>query len=1369
MCGIAGIFHYRSANRPVDRPLLERMTRALAHRGPDGEGFHVDGPLGFGHRRLAIVDLSPTGSQPMSNEDGSLWINYNGEFYNHRAQRTRLEARHAFRGSSDTETFLHLFEERGVECFAEVAGIFAAAFWDRRRRILTLARDPLGVKQLYYHDDGYRIAFASEIKALLCDESISRALDEEGVNQYVHFQTPLFERTFFKGIRQLRAGEWIEVSSAGLRRHTYWKLTNFGPREGSPESHIEALREQLTTVVRDQLMSDVPVGSFFSGGIDSSTVAAYAKQVGQPPRCFGVHFADQGVADERPYQEAAAKALGLELELMTLDGSSFPDDLARAIHHQDEPVIGAAMLPMYHVSKLAAAKVKVCLGGQAADEIFGGYARYGLVRPWLVIGSWFSGRLPRSGHRGTSGASVGGNLLHDVVDPTILRRLFRSARYAADWRARYFENFVKVPENAWRDIFGDNQLLSRDECRASFGEALEKSGASDPATQVMHWDMQTYLTGLFHQDDRMSMAHGLESRVPLADPRLVQFAFELDFNLKFRAGATKWILREAVADVIPPEVLNRRKVGFATPAERWMKESHRGFVRDVLLSTRARQRGLWNPKGLGRLLKDEQHPFWFDIAWKALCIETWARAFLDGARSRSEADGTAIELRSHTAPPPRARRNPLTALAQSLQEAKDLGFSGSLFRAGWELKRRSGLIRRFERAPAPLPDDLAHRLATQLRTANCTLGVDASAVAASMRSRIPAPQLKELIQSAQDSERGRILCFSRWTADCGWPMDWHANPLNGRRWRSRLHWTQVLADEARVGDVKLSWEAARFPQAYRMARAAVFEPSLRQRMAEALGEQISSFNAQNDYGLGIHWVSGQEIAIRLMAWWFALTVLGKEPALQRAAPRIVQATHQAIEHIDSYFEYTRRAVYNNHLLAESLALLLGSALFTDSPKAAAWRTKSLSVLDEQAQAQFFSDGGHFQDSHNYHRVVMLYYLWAAAFLRLQGQPLPAVWQTRMEKSLEFMSAHQNPGDGRLPNFGPNDGSLPFVLSTCAFSDFRPLLQSLSVLTRGERLYEPGPWDEECAWFLGPAALDVPLRRKSWAAASFRESATHLVLRGSEPSTFSVFRCGDIKQRFSQIDMLSIDVWWRGLNVIVDAGSYSYNGPQKWHRHFARTESHNTIQVDGEDQMLHHRRFKNLYWTRAKLTRCENAGPWAVCGGEHLGFERTTGCIHQRSVLFAKDEIWVVADQISGQGSHSARLHWLGGDFPHRYDRPRGELTLATPCGPFCIAVLGPQGEPLSGDVASGVEDPPRGWLSRHYGEKIAVPSLAVEAHGIVPLRFVTVMSFGPARVEVAGRNWSIEAGGLAVRFELEQCAFRRIDVQPAKRGRRARA
>jgi hypothetical protein len=594
------------------------------------------------------------------------------------------------------------------------------------------------------------------------------------------------------------------------------------------------------------------------------------------------------------------------------------------------------------------------------------------------------------------------------------------------------------------------------------------------------------------------------------------------------------------------------------------------------------------------------------------------------------------------------------------------------------------------------------------------------------------------------------------------------NPINGRRWNPELHWTQALRDERRVGDVKLTWEVARFPQIYRMARAAAFEPSLRRRMAEALSGQIDSFIAENPYGLGIHWISGQELAIRAMAWTFALSVLGQEPAFQKTGAAMVQACHQMIEHIDAYTEYTRRAVYNNHLIAECLALLLGARLFPDLPKAARWRERSLAILDEQTEAQFFSDGGQFQDSHNYHRVMMLYYLWASALLVNQRQPVPEPWRSRMEKSLDFLLAHQNPTDGRLPNFGPNDGSLPFILSTCDFSDFRPVLQSISVLTRGERIYEPGPWDEECAWLIGPSALEVPLRKRSMRTVSFAETGTH-VLRGKDTSTFCVLRCGDIKQRFSQIDMLSTDVWWRGQNVIVDSGSYSYNGPQKWHRHFARTESHNTLQVDNEDQMLHYRRFKNLYWTRARLNRFENEPQWAVCGGEHLGFERTTGCIHQRSVLFAKDEVWVIVDQISGTGAHLARLHWLGGDFPYQYHHRQGQLTLATPSGPFCIAVLDEDGNPLGGHVASGLEEPPRGWLSRHYGEKVAVPSLSVERQGTVPFRFVTVLSSGEAQIQVVTNNWCVEAGGLVVRFGLDECSFSRITVTSGARERTASA
>lgn len=389
MCGISGIFNYADPSRPVDRALLERMTRTLAHRGPDAEGFFVDGPIGLGHRRLSIVDLSPAGAQPMPDETGQCQLVYNGEFYNHAESRSRLAAHHAFRGHSDTETLLYLLRDEGPGALASTAAIFGLAFWDGRRRALTLARDPLGVKQVYYYDDGARVLFASGIKALLACPEVPRELDAEGLNQYLHFHTALFERTFFRGVRQLRPGQYLTFTRGGPKATTYWRVEDFDRAAGRPEERVRELQEKIARVVQDQLMADVPVGTFFSGGIDSSAVAAFAKRGGYSPRCFGVHFKDQGVIDEQPFQEAAARALGLELELVTLDGSTFPEDFLKLMYFQDEPVIGAAMLPMYHVSRLASQKVKVCLGGQAADEIFGGYARYALARPAHVLRSWF--------------------------------------------------------------------------------------------------------------------------------------------------------------------------------------------------------------------------------------------------------------------------------------------------------------------------------------------------------------------------------------------------------------------------------------------------------------------------------------------------------------------------------------------------------------------------------------------------------------------------------------------------------------------------------------------------------------------------------------------------------------------------------------------------------------------------------------------------------------------------------------------------------------------------------------------------------------------------------------------------------------------
>jgi asparagine synthase (glutamine-hydrolysing) len=638
MCGIAGIYHYGEPGRPVDRAVVVRMTRALAHRGPDGEGIHIDGPLGLGHRRLAIVDLSPTGAQPMATADGSHVITYNGEFYNHAGFREQLGgAGRRFAGTSDTETLLYLVADRGPEILENVAGIFAFALWDRAARRLLLARDQLGVKQLYFHDDGRRIVFASEIKALLECPDVPRAPDPVAINQYLHFHTPLFERTFFRDVQQVRPGEHLQVDPRGITRRTYWAIRDFTPRGGSDLENVTQLRERLAHVVREQLMSDVPVGSFLSGGIDSTAVAAYAARAGKAPLCFGVHFTQQGVIDERPFQEATARALGLELDLITLDGSTFPTDLPRLLYYQDQPVIGAAMLPMYYVSQLAARRVKVCVGGQAADEVFGGYARYALVHPGRVLRSWLLGSsasvAPGARPAAARGArGFGGNLWKQLADRRNLLRLAGNAGALRGWRARYFNNFAKVPEALWRAIFADRRSVSRADAREIYDRTLDASPAVDPADKVMHWDMQTYLPGLFQQDDRMSMANSLESRVPLADPRMVQFAFGSGFDLKFRGGASKWILRQAVADVVPDEVLNRRKVGFDTPAESWMKHRHAEFVRDTLLSRRARERGIFSPAGLERFLAREDHPLWFDVVWKALCIETWATVFLDGAR-----------------------------------------------------------------------------------------------------------------------------------------------------------------------------------------------------------------------------------------------------------------------------------------------------------------------------------------------------------------------------------------------------------------------------------------------------------------------------------------------------------------------------------------------------------------------------------------------------------------------------------------------------------------------------------------------------------------------------------------------------------------
>jgi len=688
----------------------------------------------------------------------------------------------------------------------------------------------------------------------------------------------------------------------------------------------------------------------------------------------------------------------------------------------------------------------------------------------------------------------------------------------------------------------------------------------------------------------------------------------------------------------------------------------------------------------------------------------------------------------------------LQSLRNLGQELYELGPKGAAFRVVWEITRRGPF-----NTTSSLPYGIGRASSKQPSADGWMAHLpfhDPLSVANGVRDRIAPSALQKLLTTADRALPGEIECFGRWPANFGEPIKWHRNPLTHETWPAAVPWGRAVAGHDRAGDVKLCWEVGRFPHAYHMARCAAFFPETAPRFARALARQIRDFHIENPYGYGIHWASGQEVAFRLLAWLF-----GADTLLARSDAEVGVLLRDALligaAHIEKNLNYARLAVYNNHLLSEALALFAVGALLPDVPVARGWRDLGRTILDDESEAQFYSDGAYIQQSHNYHRVAIHDLLWACLFAKSMGDRPSSAWVEALSRSISFLVAHQNPDDGRLPNYGSNDGSMPGIFSTCDFSDFRPSLQTANLLVHGRRLYEPGPWDEMAAWFLGPAMLDAPLEPPRRRTVSFTHTGYH-VLRGRDDSSFTTFRCGTLLDRFSQIDMLHVDVWWRGLNVLTDPGSYLYNDRPEWHRHFMRTDCHNTVAVDGLDQMLHFRQFKVLYRTHARLLQFEESADVALCAGEHYGYRRHPGgCVHRRSVLFLKDDLWVVVDHIAGSGQHAMRLHWLAGDFPHTYDGDISRLTLQTDAGPFFIQALDERGAPLPATVVAGQEHPPRGWLSCYYGEKIAVPSFAVHVAQVLPATFVSVLSGQhQPMVDVNGEDWSIAVGERRVNFRI---------------------
>ena len=622
MCGINGVFHYRDGG-VADPGLVERQALVQRHRGPDDAAVWCEGPVGLGHRRLAIVDLSPGGRQPMANEDGALQVVYNGELYNWPEMKGTLAARgHRFRGSSDTEALLHLYEEHGDDMVRLLRGMFAFALYDRGRRRLLLGRDRVGKKPLYWHDDGRRIVFASELKALLLDPSVPREVDERAIADVLTFQYVPGPRTIWKNVHKLPAGHVLACDARGVEVRRYWSLPVVPEEEDRGADHYrERLRATLTDAVRMRLMSDVPLGAFLSGGIDSSAVVALmSRVVGEPVQTFSIGF-EEGEWSELEHARAVAKHLGTDHHELIVRPRAL-ELLPRLIWHLDEPFGDASMIPTSYVAEMARRNVTVALSGDGGDEAFAGYTTYPWARDYARLD-----RLPRALRRAAGWPAR----LLDFEHP-LGRRLRRASLDVVD---RHLEVMAHFPPAELRRVLGPD-LARRLRDHDPFAPARERH-ARDAATlgevpALLALDTSTYMIDdVLVKVDRTSMMHSLEVRCPLLDHEVLELVAAIPFHYKLRGDVSKWILRECVRDLLPPSILARGKQGFGVPLERWFGDDFGRLAREVLLDPRCVARGWLDPGGVRRVLEspDRRPDARARQVWTLLCLELWAQTYVD--------------------------------------------------------------------------------------------------------------------------------------------------------------------------------------------------------------------------------------------------------------------------------------------------------------------------------------------------------------------------------------------------------------------------------------------------------------------------------------------------------------------------------------------------------------------------------------------------------------------------------------------------------------------------------------------------------------------------------------------------------------------
>jgi len=623
VCGIVGIFHYRGREH-ADAGVLARMADAIIHRGPDDSGYHVEGPVGIGMRRLSIIDLD-TGQQPISNEDGTRVVVCNGEIYNFRDLRARL-GHHRFTTSGDVEPLVHLYEDHGADFVRQLRGMFALAIWDRPARRLLLARDRLGVKPLYYIDTGEVLLFASEVKALLQVPGIPREVDTDVLHHYLSLNYVPSPMGLLRGIRQLGPGELLECGANGVETRPYWDL-RFVPETGvSEDEWARRIRDKLAEATRIRLVSDVPFGAFLSGGVDSSAVVAMmAGAMQEPVKTFSIDFKEASFS-EAPYaaQVAALYQTDHRVDVADMDATALLDEL---IWHADDPLADSSMIPVYLVSRFARERVTMVLTGDGGDEAFAGYPTYN---------AYFVRRLYRR-----IPAPVRHHIVRRIVNalpvsPGKVSFDFKAKRFIAGaeldpWDAHFWWRVI-LSESAKRDLYTDalRQRVTRPTSEL-YREHFDRSGTDDPLARMLYADTRFYLPAdMLTKVDRMSMAHALEARGPFLDHELMELAASIPSAIKFRGRRQKYILKRALEPLLPKEILYRRKAGFNVPVNAWLHGELGTRARAVLSPERVGDAGFFRPAAVTRLL-DEHAARRFDHSfaiWGLMTFQLWWERFV---------------------------------------------------------------------------------------------------------------------------------------------------------------------------------------------------------------------------------------------------------------------------------------------------------------------------------------------------------------------------------------------------------------------------------------------------------------------------------------------------------------------------------------------------------------------------------------------------------------------------------------------------------------------------------------------------------------------------------------------------------------------